>query len=90
MEHSQRMVHIPGTLYAMTRMATGASSNTPSAGVKTVLMGKVPDRGGRPTEGRNTVISNMPAWGGRAPTGKSLVYPCKQHIRIALSMYIHS
>ena len=58
---------LAGDVMAVTSKATSGDKGKFEATVKSVLIGKVPDRGGRPTEGRAAAAAaSMPDWAPRS------------------------
>ncbi len=56
-----------GDVIAVTCKATNGNKGKFEATVKSILIGAVPDRGGRPAEGRAAAaLASMPAWAPRS------------------------
>jgi len=64
---SERVVFLAeGDVTAVTGKVSGGVPGKVQATVKRVLIGEVPDRGGRPTEGRSAAsAAAMPSWAPR-------------------------
>ena len=57
--------------------ATSGDKGKFEASVKGFIIGAVPDRGGRPTEGRAAqAAANMPTWKPRSAAGTALLVCC--------------
>lgn len=67
-------VHCAADLVPVSAKATSGDKGKFEASVKSVLIGKVPDRGGRPFEGRAAAAAaSMPAWAPRQSDGTSML-----------------